>query len=95
MERSTEQLKKLRSQAVTLENRELLTVSGVRNVDEFNETDIALLTDCGTLHIDGDNLHITKLNLDDGIVSVEGTVCGIVFDDEPEERGGIFSRLFK
>ena len=95
MERRPDQIKRLRSQAITLENREMLTVSGVRNVADFNETDISLDTDCGMLHIDGDALHITKLNLDDGIVSVEGTVCGVVFEDEPEERGNIFTRLFK
>ena len=96
MEKRTEQAGRLRAQAVTLENREMLTVSGVRNADEFNDTEITLITDCGTLHIDGENLHITKLNLDDGIVSVEGLVCGIVFDDDDREQsGGFFSRLFR
>lgn len=95
MERKPDGTKRLRAQAITLENREMLSVSGVRNVDEFNETDICLDTDCGILHIDGDSLHITKLNLDDGIVLLEGNICGIVFEDEPQVRSGLFSRLFK
>ncbi|MBQ9949462.1 MAG: sporulation protein YabP [Clostridia bacterium] len=95
MERKPESIKRLRSQAVTLENREMLSVSGVRNVDEFNDTDICLDTDCGILHIDGGGLHITKLNLDDGIVLLEGNICGIVFEEEAEERGGFFSKIFK
>ena len=91
-----EQTKRLRAQAVTLENREILSVSGVRNVDEFNDTEITLETDCGIMHIDGDALHITKLNLDDGIVSVEGNVCGIVFyDDTQTSPGSFFSRIFR
>jgi len=88
--------KRLRSQAITLENREMLTVSGVRTVDEFNDVEITLETDCGMLHIDGEGLHITKLNSDDGIVLVEGNICGIVYDDDTSEQsGGFFSRLFR
>ena len=94
MERKPD-VKRLRAQAITLENRELLSVSGVRNVEEFNDTEICLDTDCGILHIDGEELHITKLNLDDGIMLLEGRICGIVFEEEQEERGGFFSRLLK
>lgn len=95
MERKPELTRRLRMQAITLENRENLSVSGVRNVEEFNDTDICLETDCGILHIDGANLHITQLNSEDGIVLVEGNVCGIVFEDEPEQGKSMWSKIFK
>lgn len=95
MERKPELTKRLRAQAITLENRESLSVTGVRNVEEFNDTDICLDTDCGILHVDGNGLHITKLNLDDGIVLLEGSICGIVFEEDTQDRGSVWSRLFK
>ena len=94
MERKPD-VKRLRAQAITLENRELLSVTGVRNVDEFNDSEICLDTDCGVLHIDGAELHITKLNLDEGLVLLEGEICGIVFEEEQEERSSLFTRLFR
>ena len=94
MERRPETARRLRAQSITLENRENMSVTGVRNVNEFNDTDICLDTDCGVLHIDGE-LHITKLNLEDGVVMLEGNICGVVFEDEQEERTGLWSRIFK
>ena len=95
MERRPETARRLRAQSITLENRENMSVTGVRNVNEFNDTDICLDTDCGVLHIDGEELHRTKLNLEDGVVMLEGNICGVVFEDEQEERTGLWSRIFK
>ena len=63
---------RIRSHSVHIEGRELMSVSGVKDVDCFNEAEIELLTDAGQLRIEGSGLHITKLSLDEGQVIVEG-----------------------
>ena len=80
---------RLRSHSIHIENRELMSITGVKDVMSFNENEIVLMSDGGGLTIDGNDLHITKLNLDDGqVVAVE-------YDDMPAQRGSLFSRMFR
>lgn len=87
---------RLRSNSVHLDNRELLSVTGVRDVGSFNERSVELLTDSGAMTVEGTGLHITKLDLEEGQVLVEGEVGAIVYEDDlPERKGSIFSRIFR
>ncbi|MCD7796545.1 MAG: YabP/YqfC family sporulation protein [Clostridiales bacterium] len=51
---------------LTLTNREKLTVTGVNDVDAFNEEEISAICSCGELTIKSDMLHIEKLNVESG-----------------------------
>ncbi len=82
-----------RAHAVHIEERSLMSVTGVRDVDSFNEQAVRLLTDLGELCIEGSSLRITKLNLEDGQVLLEGEILAMEYT-QPEERGTLFSRLF-
>ena len=42
----------------------------------------------------GQNLHISRLDLDNGVMVVDGFINGVEYSDT-ENKGGIFSRLFK
>ena len=77
-----------------LAGRETLTVSGVEDVDRFDETGIIMSTSAGTLVITGENLHIGKLSLDGGELHVDGRIDSVSYEDEARSRGGFFSRLF-
>ena len=79
---------------LTLDGREKLTLSGVDHVERFDENEIVLHTSMGELTVTGENLHIDRLNLDGGEMSVSGTVISLVYE-EPESGGrGFFGRLF-
>ena len=87
-----------KNQNVILENREKLSISGVEHVDNFNDNSIIVMTNNGVLTIKGQSLNISKLNLDDGNVRIEGTINGIVFSDKGmsnKKNGGLLSRMFK
>ena len=77
-----------------LSGRDHLTVSGVEDVERFDETGIVMSTTAGTLIITGENLHIGKLSLDGGELHVDGRVDSISYEDDAPARGGLFSRLF-
>ena len=79
---------------LTLESRERLTVSGVEDVERFDETGIVMSTAAGTLVVTGENLHIGKLSLDGGELHVDGRIDAVSYEDGGEERGGFFRRLF-
>ena len=77
-----------------LTGRERLTVSGVEDVERFDETGIVMSTIAGTLVITGENLHIGKLSLDGGELLVDGHVDSIAYEDNGQGRSGFFGRLF-
>ena len=48
---------------LTLENREHLTLTGISDVDSFNEEEIIAISPCGELTIKGELLHIEEVSL--------------------------------
>ena len=80
---------------IILEEREQLAVSGVEEVESFDESTIVMYTCKGTLVVRGDGLHIEKLSLDGGDLKVEGTIESLSYEDGGREKGGLFSRLFR
>ena len=77
-----------------LVGRERLVVSGVEDVDRFDETGIVMSTTAGTLVVTGEDLHIGKLSLDGGELHVDGRIDSVSYEDQGQSRGGFFSRLF-
>jgi len=81
------------SHRVVLEDREQLMISGVEEVESFDESSILLSTARGGLEVQGEGLHIEKLSLDGGDLKVEGTVNALIYEPQGRERGGLLSRL--
>ena len=77
-----------------LEGREKLTVSGVEDVERFDETSIILSTCAGTMVVTGENLHIGKLSLDGGELHVDGQIDTVTYEDQIQRRTSMFSRFF-
>lgn len=82
---------------VILEDRHALTVSGVSDVDSFDEEAVVLYTEMGELTVRGTALHMNKLNVESGEVSIEGDIQSLSYrDDSPRSSGGgFFGRIFK
>ncbi|MGM9640916.1 MAG: sporulation protein YabP [Faecousia sp.] len=78
---------------VTMEERKRLTVTGVTEVVSFEEDGAVLRTCRGRMLIRGQGLHLKNLTLESGLVSVEGQVSALLYE-EPRPQGGFFSRLF-
>ena len=81
---------------VTMEDRTGLTVSGVEDVERFDDTNIVLSTTQGMLVVSGEGLHIEKLSLDGGDLKVEGKIDALSYEERAERNvGGFFSRLLR
>lgn len=65
-----------------LNNRNRATLDGVTGVINFDDRTIALRTELGELTIDGENLNIVKLELEEGKLIVEGTITGLFYSDQ-------------
>lgn len=76
-----------------MEERAKLMISGVREVDSFDDRSVILLTEMGELHIKGTSLHISNLDVDTGELTVTGKIIGLVYQEN--SNGSFFSKLFK
>jgi sporulation protein YabP len=81
--------------SLILENRKVLTATGVSNVDSFDEQTIVAYTDLGELVIKGRNLHINKLNIETGELTLNGDVTSMSYSDNQSSNAGFFSKMFK
>lgn len=79
-----------------LENRKKLSISGVTDVDSFDEKTVILYTQMGELTIQGKNLHVNGLDVETGEMSVEGDIWALTYGDK-DRRGslGFFGKLFR
>ena len=79
---------------ISLENRQNLVLSGIKEVGNYDDNIISIYTEMGKLIIKGQKLNIKKLNLEFGDLEVEGKISSIVYAEE-KEKNGFFSKFFK
>ena len=80
--------------SILLEEREKLRVTGVSDVQSFDEEQVLLETGKGMLIVRGQGLHVEKLQLDAGETVVRGEISLLEYDDSVPPRGGVLRRLF-
>lgn len=86
---------RLRPHSIQIDNRSRIQITGVSDVESFHEQEILLETEAGGLRIEGEGLHLTKLNLDDGQVIIEGEIIALEYEPAMPERRGLISRFFR
>ncbi len=79
--------------SVSMDDRCRLNVTGVDDVESFDETTIVMNTSQGNLIVRGSGLHIGKISLDVGEIKVEGMITDLNYE-EKAHTGGFWSRLF-
>lgn len=80
---------------IILTDREEMLVEGVIALGSFDEREISMDTEQGSLLIKGEELNIKQLNLDKGSVVIEGLIRLISYDDESRNKKGLLDRLLK
>lgn len=79
-----------------LENRRKLMLTGVTDVESFNEEQINLYTQLGELTIKGNQLHINEMSVDSGDLSVEGDISALIYGDrDRRKRLTTLGKLFR
>ncbi|MFD2045565.1 sporulation protein YabP [Ornithinibacillus salinisoli] len=80
-----------------INNRKLLEITGVKEVDSFDNEEFLLETVMGYLIVRGQNLQLKNLDVSEGVVSIKGKIYELSYVDEnhQEKAKGFFSKLFK
>ena len=84
-----------RPHTVTSADRRTLALTGITDVDSFDDTVIIAYTDHGGLTVRGNSLHITRLSLDNGVLELEGTIGSLTYSDTGSRRKGLFGKLLR
>ena len=90
-EKSLEQEKK---HAITLRAREYMQITGVREVERFDDTAVCLQTEQGMLNVEGEALHVGTLDMERGLLEITGNVIGLYYEQGGAPRRGLRARLF-
>lgn len=82
---------------VIMRGRKLLEITGVKQVESFDNEEFLLETVMGFLAIKGQNLQMKNLDVDKGIVSIKGKIFELIYldDQHGEKAKGFFSKLFR
>lgn len=80
---------------LVMEDRRNLSITGVADVDSFDENTIIVFTDLGELTVRGEDLHIKNLNIEAGEVLLEGKISSLTYSDNTNAQSGFFSRIFR
>ena len=84
--------------SVMMEQRQRIGITGVSDVISFDEDQVVAETEIGMLIIRGVNLHVSRLNLENGELNIDGDIDVIMYEDEgfmKAKKLSFFSRLFK
>lgn len=82
-------------QNVMLEDRKRLSVTGVSDVDSFDDRSVTVFTQLGELSVRGADLHITALNVESGQLTLDGRIDALIYAQEQPKSGGLFARMFR
>lgn len=84
--------KKFTESIVTIQNRNQLSLSGVEKVVSMSDNQICLVACSSPLCVSGSGLTVQKLDVDNGILKITGTINALKYDNKKEN---FFKRIFK
>ncbi|AXF56601.1 sporulation protein YabP [Salicibibacter kimchii] len=82
---------------IVIKGRKTLEISGVKEVESFDSQEFLLETVMGYLSVRGNDLYMKNLNVEEGLVSIEGKIDDLIYVDEQSQGKpkGFIGKLFK
>ncbi len=77
-----------------IESRKKATVTGIKDVESFDDEVIIAQSECGEITIRGKDLKISRLSVESGDMVVEGEIDSVTYA-EGKATGSFLSRVFK
>ena len=80
-----------------INNRKNIEITGVKEVDSFDNEEFLLETVMGYLILRGENLQLINLDIEEGLVTIKGKVYELSYVDEHHQgkAKGFFSKLIR
>jgi sporulation protein YabP len=87
--------KPFKPHSIIVENRTKTIITGVCDVECFNENDIIIVTHAGGLRIRGRGLEISKVDVESGDLEMTGEVRSLAYSDVDRTPNNIITKLFR
>ena len=71
---------------VTIENREIITITDVKGIDTFDDEEVCVQLTEGSMIIKGRQMHIQKLDLDEGVAAVNGEIKAVTYSRKNPDK---------
>lgn len=86
-----------REHQIIIKSRQAIDITGVKEIDSFDNEEFLLETNMGYLVIRGQQLQLKNLNVADGRVEIKGRIDDLTYVEEgnTETAKGFFSKLFR
>ena len=81
--------------SLIINDRKSIVVTGVTDVDNFDDETITLFSSCGEITIKGEELQVSVLNTDSGDVQASGKIISVTYSDKKEKNQGFFAKVFR
>ena len=82
--------------SIIAEDRRRISLSGVSDVERFDENSVILYTSAGKLTVKGKMLTVSELNTENGEMTIGGEVDSFVYGDRSDNsKKSLFSKLFR
>lgn len=78
-----------------MEEREKLSLSGVRDVNSFDEETLIVYTDLGEITVKGENIRVSRFSMETGDFAATGMFHSLAYADRLPKHSGLFARVFK
>lgn len=79
---------------VTMRNRKRMDLTSVKSIDRFDQEEFIVRTSQGLLQIQGEELRIVHLDVDKGLLTLEGTIRLLQYDEDDSNSRGFLHKLF-
>lgn len=80
---------------ITVSNREEILISGVEDVESFDEREIILFTSEGNLILEGEDFKINKLSVESGDMEISGFLNSMRYNESVKSGGSFWGKIFK
>lgn len=79
---------------VSIRNRKRMDMTSVKAIERFDQEEFFIQTSQGYLLIRGEDLRIVHLDVDKGLLTLEGNVKLMQYDEEDSSSKGFIQKLF-
>ena len=81
---------------IKVENRKRCELEGVKKLDSFDDKEFLVETYLGYLHIKGKDLSLGNMNMDEGLLTINGTIDSLNYlNKNTSKEGSFIKKLFK
>jgi len=80
---------------VIIENRKKAVMTGVKDVESYNDSEMIIITEAGNLKLKGKGLELIKISTETGDLEITGEITSLQYSDSVRTPNNFITKLFR